>query len=53
MLRPPSSERAREEVSIVEGRMFQFGTNEVVAGRGASSQFQGLTVGNEIKSGQN
>jgi putative ABC transport system permease protein len=43
----------RDEVSVIEGRMFEFGTNEVVAGRGASGQFTGLTVGSEIKSGQN
>ncbi|MCC7185286.1 MAG: ABC transporter permease [Acidobacteria bacterium] len=42
----------RDEVSIVEGRMFQFGTNEVIVGRGASGQFAGLTVGNVIESGQ-
>src|SRR5262245_30494284 len=28
----PAGMAAREEVSIVEGRMFQFGTNEVVVG---------------------
>jgi putative ABC transport system permease protein len=43
----------REEVSVVEGRTFEFGTNEVIVGRGASAQFAGLTVGNEIRSGQN
>ncbi len=43
----------RDEATIVEGRMFEFGTNEVVVGRGAHSQFKGLTVGNEIQSGQN
>jgi putative ABC transport system permease protein len=42
----------RDEVSIVEGRMFEFGTNEVIVGRGASGQFAGLTVGNVIESGQ-
>jgi putative ABC transport system permease protein len=42
----------REEVSIVEGRMFEFGTNEVIVGRGASGQFAGLTVGNTLQSGQ-
>ncbi len=42
----------RDEVSIVDGRMFQFGTNEVIVGRGASGQFAGLTVGNVIESGQ-
>ena len=43
----------REEVSIVEGRMFQFGTDEVVVGRGARGQFVGTDVGNTIVSGQN
>jgi putative ABC transport system permease protein len=43
----------RDDARIVEGRMLTFGTNEVVVGRGASFQFAGLTVGNEIKSGQN
>jgi putative ABC transport system permease protein len=33
--------------------MLQFGTNEVVVGRGASGQFAGLTLGNKIQSGQN
>jgi putative ABC transport system permease protein len=42
----------RNQVSIVEGRMFQFGTNEVVVGRGASGQFTGLTVGSVVQSGQ-
>ena len=44
--------RVRDEVTIVEGRMFEFGTNEVVVGRGANGQFAGLTVGNELHSGQ-
>ena len=43
----------RDEASIVEGRMFEFGTNEIIVGRGASGQFAGLTVGNELRSGQN
>ena len=49
----PTALQVRDEVSIVEGRMLQFGTNEVVVGRGASRQFAGLTLGNEIVSGQN
>ena len=44
---------ARPEVSIVAGRMFQFGTNEVIAGRGASGQFVNLNVGDTVVSGQN
>jgi len=43
----------REEFSIVEGRTFQFGTNEVIVGRGARGQFVGTDVGNTIVSGQN
>ena len=42
----------RPEVKIVDGRMLQFGTNEVVAGRAASRQFENLNVGDTIKSGE-
>jgi len=49
----PTALPLRDEVSIVDGRMFEFGTNEVVVGRGASGQFQGLTVGHDVRSGQN
>jgi putative ABC transport system permease protein len=45
--------QVRNEATIVDGRMFEFGTNEIVVGRGASGQFAGLTVGNELRSGQN
>ncbi len=43
----------RKEVSLVEGRMFQFGTNEVIVGRGAQGQFANTSVGQTIASGQN
>ncbi|MGE3176300.1 MAG: ABC transporter permease [Vicinamibacterales bacterium] len=49
----PTVLAVRPEVSIVEGRMLQFGTNEVVAGRGASGQFVNLAVGDTVVSGQN
>jgi putative ABC transport system permease protein len=49
----PTAMSVRGEASIIEGRMLEFGTNEIVVGRGASGQFAGLTVGNEFKSGQN
>ena len=48
----PSAVLVRDEVSLVEGRMFEFGTDEIIVGRGASAQFAGLTVGNEVRSGQ-
>ncbi len=43
----------RREFSIIEGRMFEFGTNEVIAGRAASGQFVNLKVGDTLVSGQN
>lgn len=49
----PMGMTLRPEVSIVSGRMFRFGTNEVIAGRGASGQFVNLSVGDTIVSGQN
>jgi putative ABC transport system permease protein len=48
-----STFKVRDEVSIVDGRMLTFGTNEVIVGRGASGQFEGLALGDEIKSSQN
>lgn len=41
----------RPEVKIVDGRMLNFGTNEIVVGRAASEQFSGLRVGDTFKSG--
>lgn len=49
----PVTLAVRDEVSVVEGRMLEFGTNEVVVGRGAQANFSGLAVGSEIRSGQN
>ena len=49
----PAGMPLREEVSFIEGRMFQFGTNEVIVGRGASGQFMHLNLGDTIVSGQN
>jgi putative ABC transport system permease protein len=49
----PAGVPARELVSIVEGRMFEFGTNEVIVGQAASREFVNLRVGDTIASGQN
>jgi putative ABC transport system permease protein len=49
----PTGMTVREEVSLVAGRMFEFGTNEVIAGRAANGQFVNLDVGDTIVSGQN
>jgi putative ABC transport system permease protein len=50
-IEPPGT-TVRSEFSIAEGRMFNFGTNEVIAGRGAHVNFKGLNVGDTITSGQ-
>lgn len=49
----PQTLGVRDDTKIVEGRMLEFGTNEVVVGRGASGQFAGLALGDVIRSGQN
>jgi putative ABC transport system permease protein len=49
----PLGMQLRDQVSIVEGRMFRFGTNEVIVGLGANRQFVNMNVGDTIVSGQN
>jgi putative ABC transport system permease protein len=49
----PTGITVRDEVSLIEGRMFEFGTTEVIVGRGASGQFVNLSLGDTIMSGQN
>lgn len=49
----PTAFQVRDEVRIVEGRRLEFGTSEVVVGRGASAQFAGLALGDEVVSGEN
>ena len=39
----------RPEVKLVEGRMFQPGLREVIAGRSAARQFSGVTVGSKLE----
>ena len=48
----PATMQVRNEAKIVEGRMLRFGTNEVVVGRAATRQFEGLSVGSAVQSGQ-
>jgi putative ABC transport system permease protein len=48
----PATFQVRREARIVDGRMLQFGTNEIVVGRAAERQFTGLSVGSQVKSGQ-
>jgi putative ABC transport system permease protein len=43
----------RGNVRIVEGRRFEPGTNELIAGRAAAAQFSGLEVGHRLHWGDN
>jgi putative ABC transport system permease protein len=50
----PGTLQVRDEVSLLEGgRMFRFGTNEVIAGKAASGQYLNLNVGDTVVTGQN
>ena len=42
----------REGFRMVEGRMFEWGLNEVIVGTGAKQQFAGLEIGSSIEVGQ-
>ena len=42
----------REHFKLVEGRMFEWGLNEVIVGVGASKQFKGLEIGSSIEVGK-
>ncbi|HEV3217078.1 MAG TPA: ABC transporter permease [Vicinamibacterales bacterium] len=48
----PTAFQVRDDVKLVEGRMFQFGTNEAIVGRAATRQFAGVDLGSVFKSGQ-
>jgi len=44
--------KVRDGFELVEGRMFEWGLNEVVVGTGAQQQFAGLEIGSSIEVGQ-
>ncbi len=48
----PAAFKVRDEVRIVEGRMFAWGTNEIIVGRAAAGQFAGLDVGTTRRWGE-
>ena len=41
------------EIHIIQGRMFDWGKNEIIVGRGAHNEFSGVDVGSNVKLGQN
>jgi putative ABC transport system permease protein len=49
----PAAVSVRGNVRLVEGRMFEWGKNEVVVGRSAARQFAGLDLGSRLRWGQN
>ena len=44
--------QVRDNLKITEGRMFEWGKNEVVVGVGAAREFGGLEIGSTIKVGR-
>jgi len=42
----------RDDFQMVEGRMFEWGLNELIVGTGARQQFAGLEIGSTIEVGQ-
>jgi len=42
----------RDSFKLIEGRMFEWGLNEVIVGKGARQQFAGLEIGSSIEVGQ-
>jgi putative ABC transport system permease protein len=49
----PGAFKVHANVKIVEGRQFQTGRNEIIAGRAATNQYAGLAVGSTVKWGEN
>lgn len=49
----PTAPRIRRDFRIVEGRMFEPGTNEIVVGMGAALQYEGLEIGRTVRWGSN
>jgi putative ABC transport system permease protein len=48
---PPAFD-VHSEIHIIKGRMFEWGRNEVIVGRGAHNEFAGLDVGSDLRLGQ-
>ena len=44
--------KVRDNLKLIQGRMFEWGRNEVIVGVGAVSQFEGLQVGDYLRVGR-
>jgi putative ABC transport system permease protein len=49
----PAALQVRDHLKIIQGRMFDWGKDEVIVGSGAAQEFAGLEVGSKIKAGRN
>ncbi len=47
----PASLLIRDKVRIVDGRMLEWGRNEMIVGAGAAREFEGLNVGDMVTTG--
>ncbi|HEY6193055.1 MAG TPA: ABC transporter permease [Bacteroidota bacterium] len=47
----PASMPLRPQVTMTEGRMFTFGTSEIIVGSNIAQRFKGCTVGEKLKFG--
>ena len=47
-----SAVHVRDNLQMVTGRMFEWGRNEVIVGRGAAREFAGLDVGSQLRVGR-
>ncbi len=48
----PAALLVRDHLKIISGRMFDWGKDEVIVGRGAAQEFAGLDVGSKMKVGR-
>lgn len=49
----PGAFEVRSQVKMVEGRRFEAGRNEIIAGKAAAAEFAGLDLGNKLRWGEN
>jgi len=48
----PPALKVRDRLTLVRGRMFDWGKNEVIVGVGAASEFAGLDLGGQLRVGR-
>jgi len=48
----PAALKVRDKLKLVEGRLFEWGKNEVIVGVGAANAFAGLDLGSKLRVGR-